>query len=78
MLGCTTHPLGIDDKEWNQLTPEQKLEAHKQDEQNKLEQKRMSLREWNQKTEDQLQKDVNEGMIAYLLPDTRYCIGGEM
>jgi len=77
LLGCATHPLGMSDEEWNQLTPEQKLEARKQDEQNRLEREKLRQEERQRKEEEQRARDIADGMILEFSPDAPYCIGGD-
>jgi hypothetical protein len=77
LTACATHPLGMSDEEWNQLTPEQQLEARKQDEQNRLERERMRLEEERQRKDAQLRQDLADGMILSFNPDRAYCMGGD-
>lgn len=77
ITACATHPLGMSDEEWSQLTPEQRLEARKQDEQNKLERERVRLEEKQQREEAQLRQDIADGMILSFHPERSYCMGGD-
>lgn len=77
LLGCATHPLGMSDEEWSQLTPEQRLEARKQDEQNRLERERLRQEERQRKEAEQREQDIAEGMILQFSPDAPYCMGGD-
>ncbi|WP_419786587.1 hypothetical protein [Pseudodesulfovibrio sp.] len=77
LSACASHPLGISDAEWNQLTPEQKLEARKQDEQNKLEREKLRRAEQKQREEAQLKEDIAQGMVLRFSPERPYCMGGD-
>lgn len=84
MLGCSLHPLGISDEEWNQMTPAQKLEAHKQEEANRLERMRLRQQEEARRQEEQkrqeeleLQRDLANGMLMQYHPDVPRTIGGK-
>lgn len=67
----------MSDEEWNQLNPEQKLDARKQDEQNRLERDKIRLEERHQAEQAQLQQDVADGMILLFHPERPYCMGGD-
>lgn len=75
--GCASHPLGMSDEEWSALTPEQQLEARKQDELLKIERERLRQEEVQRRKEAQLQEDIANGMIFQFLPDAPYCMGGD-
>lgn len=77
LAACATHPLGMSDEEWDRLTPEQRLEARKQDEQNQLERQKMRREEERRREEDQLKRDAANGMIVFFNPERPYCIGGD-
>ncbi|OIQ50889.1 hypothetical protein BerOc1_02831 [Pseudodesulfovibrio hydrargyri] len=77
LAACATHPLGMSDEEWDRLTPEQRLEARRQDERNELERRRLRLEEERQREQAQEQRDVAEGMILSFRPERAYCMGGD-
>jgi hypothetical protein len=77
LAGCASHPFGMSDEDWNQLTPEQKLEATKQDERNRLDRETLRRAEAQRAEEEQLQRDLAAGMIYQFSPDRAYCIGGD-
>jgi hypothetical protein len=84
LLGCSMHPLGISDEEWNQLTPEQKLEAHKQEEANRLERMRLRQEEEKRRQQEQkrrekleLEQDLAAGMLMQYHPEVVRVIGGK-
>lgn len=77
LAACASHPLGMSDEEWNRLTPEQQLDARKQDERNRLEREKLRLQEARSREEAELERDVADGMILSFRPERAYCMGGD-
>lgn len=80
VVGCARYPLGMSEAEWQQLTPQQQLEARQQ--QSLLDEKRAARNEAARLEREriaaeerriQYEKDVANGMIRQFSP---FCMGG--
>lgn len=80
MAGCAHYPLNMSEAEWNRLTPEQQLEARKEqaalDQQRALEREKLRQEQEAREAEQarlQIQRDIADGMIRQF---DSVCIGG--